>query len=502
MSVPTNIRTLLSGNVVEWARIEFKETWDSDASLKTICAFANDIDNWGGGYIVIGVREKDGRPEYPLLGVPAEKIDGYLKDMLNKCKLIQPEYLPIVEVADYEGKKFIVIWAPGGNSRPYSSPKSMRKDNRERIYFIRKMASTIAPSEAEKRDLYNLANNIPFDDRVNHEAELADLNITLIQSYLKEIGSSLYQESESMDFVDLCKSMNIISTLPEYTKPKNVGLMFFSLEPERFFPYAQIDVVEFPDDTGDRIREKTFRGPLHQQLREALLYIKNSIIQEQIIKVDGVAEARRFFNIPFAAVEEALSNAVYHKGYDVREPIEVRVEPDRMIIVSHPGADRSISQEGLREYRVFSRRYRNRRIGEFLKEMHLTEGRNTEFRKIRNALRNNGSPEPLFETDEERTYFATTLFFHPDFVRSETDEQENDRINDRINDRDMEKFSAHDWAVFEIIQQNPDLTVALIASQLGVSESTVRRAIRKLRSNGFIQREGSNKKGTWIILKQ
>ena len=502
MSVPTNIRTLLSGNVVEWARIEFKETWDSDASLKTICAFANDIDNWGGGYIVIGVREKDGRPEYPLLGVPAEKIDGYLKDMLNKCKLIQPEYLPIVEVADYEGKKFIVIWAPGGNSRPYSSPKSMRKDNRERIYFIRKMASTIAPSEAEKRDLYNLANNIPFDDRVNHEAELADLNITLIQSYLKEIGSSLYQESESMDFVDLCKSMNIISTLPEYTKPKNVGLMFFSLEPERFFPYAQIDVVEFPDDTGDRIREKTFRGPLHQQLREALLYIKNSIIQEQSIKVDGVAEARRFFNIPFAAVEEVLSNAVYHKGYDVREPIEVRVEPDRMIIVSHPGADRSISQEGLREYRVFSRRYRNRRIGEFLKEMHLTEGRNTEFRKIRNALRNNGSPEPLFETDEERTYFATTLFFHPDFVRSETDEQENDRINDRINDRDMEKFSAHDWAVFEIIQQNPDLTVALIASQLGVSESTVRRAIRKLRSNGFIQREGSNKKGTWIILKQ
>ncbi len=42
MSIPTNIKTLLSGSVVEWARIEFKETWDV-ASLKTICAFANDI---------------------------------------------------------------------------------------------------------------------------------------------------------------------------------------------------------------------------------------------------------------------------------------------------------------------------------------------------------------------------------------------------------------------------------------------------------------------------
>ena len=40
MGLPTNIKTLLSGNVVEWARIEFKETWDAEASLKTICAFA------------------------------------------------------------------------------------------------------------------------------------------------------------------------------------------------------------------------------------------------------------------------------------------------------------------------------------------------------------------------------------------------------------------------------------------------------------------------------
>ena len=104
MAVPTNIKTLLSGNVVEWARIEFKETWDAEASLKTICAFANDIDNWGGGYIVIGVKEKDGRPD-ALPGVSPEKIDHYLKDMLNKCKRIQPEYLPIVEVADYEEKK-------------------------------------------------------------------------------------------------------------------------------------------------------------------------------------------------------------------------------------------------------------------------------------------------------------------------------------------------------------------------------------------------------------
>ena len=78
MALPTSIETLLGGQVVEWARIEFKETWDPQASLKTICAFANDIDNWGGGYLVLGVREADGRRE--PIGVPSERVDPWLKD--------------------------------------------------------------------------------------------------------------------------------------------------------------------------------------------------------------------------------------------------------------------------------------------------------------------------------------------------------------------------------------------------------------------------------------
>ena len=118
MSLPTNIKTLLSGNVVEWARIEFKESWKPESSLKTITAFANDIDNWGGGYIVIGVAEDNGRPVLPVKGIPVEQIDSTMKDLLNKCKQIQPEYLPIAAPVDYDDKKLIVVWCPGGQSRP------------------------------------------------------------------------------------------------------------------------------------------------------------------------------------------------------------------------------------------------------------------------------------------------------------------------------------------------------------------------------------------------
>ncbi len=147
-------------------------------------------------------------------------------------------------------------------------------------------------------------------------------------------------------------------------------------------------------------------------------YIKNVIITEKVVKHPDRAEADRFFNFPYAAVEEALSNAVYHRAYDEREPIELRVENDRIEIVSFPGPDRSVMIEGLKSYRVSNRRYRNRRIGDFLKELHLTEGRNTGFKKILDALEANGSPKPEFETDEDRSYIITRLFIHEAFAKA------------------------------------------------------------------------------------
>lgn len=58
------------------------------------------------------------------------------------------------------------------------------------------------------------------------------------------------------------------------------------------------------------------------------------------------------------------------------------------------------------------RRYRNRRIGEFLKELDLTEGRSTGIPKILRVMRANGSPTPIFETDDEHSYFLIRLPIH------------------------------------------------------------------------------------------
>ena len=51
MSLPLNIDDLIHQRKVESARIEYKKDWNPEKVLHSVCAFANDIDNWGGGYI-------------------------------------------------------------------------------------------------------------------------------------------------------------------------------------------------------------------------------------------------------------------------------------------------------------------------------------------------------------------------------------------------------------------------------------------------------------------
>ena len=106
------------------------------------------------------------------------------------------------------------------------------------------MASTVKPSDQDLADLYVMANHVPFDDQICHQADMTDLNITLIRSYLKEVGSDLYEESAGMNFNQLCSQMEISNSTPEYMKPRNVGLLFFSLNPEKYMPCARIDIVE------------------------------------------------------------------------------------------------------------------------------------------------------------------------------------------------------------------------------------------------------------------
>ena len=415
-SLPINLEDLLRQRTVEGERIEYKAGWNPDDILRSVCAFANDFANLGGGYIVIGQNcDCDGIPIFPPAGLNANELDPIQRELLQYCHLIQPNYFPILSVEQFEGRNLIVLWVPGGENRPYQVPKRVTAANKEYLYYIRRYANTVVARGETGRELLSLAARVPFDDRFNQQSGITDLSPKLIESFLREVKSDLADEVDDLSLEALGQQMNVVGGFPEALFPKNVGLLFFNEEPQRFFPATQIDVVWFPEGPGgDRFEEQTFQGPLGRMTREALGTIRRNYLKETVVKRPDRAEAERVWNFPYPAIEEAVVNAVYHRSYDEREPIEVRIEPDQLIVLSFPGPDRSIRMDDLRRGRAVSRRYRNRRIGEFLKELDLAEGRSTGIPKILRAMEANGSPPPEFETDEDRTSFLIRLPAHPD----------------------------------------------------------------------------------------
>jgi len=379
-----------------------------------------------------------------------------------------------------------VLHCPGGDHRPYTAPISLSKKNKGRANWVRRYSSTVRTNPNELQTLHEMAARVPFDDRINHQASLRDLSLSLIKEFLQNVQSPLFEQADSIPFEDLCLQMQIVKRLDEMLKPVNAGLLLFNEKPEQFFPSTQIDVVIYRDEVGDSFSEKIFKGPIHKQLQNALDYIQTNVIHEEVRKVEGRAEANRFYNYPYAAIEEVLANAVYHKSYERRSPIEVNIRLDQIEVLSFPGPLPPVDNKMLKKKRIVSREYRNRRIGDFLKELQLTEGRATGFPKIYDAMKRNGSPDPKFETDEERNYFLAVLPVHPDMdKRGQAGGEAKGEVRGEATEKSLNDTER---AILKLLEKGPSSAEEL-ANELGLKSRSgfFTRTLRGLMKDGFIE---------------
>lgn len=51
----------------------------------------------------------------------------------------------------------------------------------------------------------------------------------------------------------------------------------------------------------------------------------------------------------------------------------------------------------------------------------------------------------------------------------------------------------------ELIRKNPELTYKALGEALAVSTATIKRTLTKMQRGGKVVREGSNRKGKWIL---
>lgn len=492
-NLPINIESLLNGKAIESNRLEFKKGWNPDAIYRTICAFANDFDNTGGGYIVVGVEEKNGKAIRPVFGVDSDSIESIEKEMIGFNNLINPYYQPAVFIEEIDNGLIVVIKVSAGERRPYKVPDQVTSKHKIYNYYIRYNSSTIIAKDDYERELMNLANRTPFDDRGNPNIGLNDISSALVRDFLVAVGSKLADEDLSANLMNVLEQMDLIEGPVESRCIKNVAAMMFSEHPEKFFNTTRVDIVIFPEgrekNPNNMMEIEPIKGSVPNMIKETLNYLKTNIIRKNIIKPKDSEQSIVFFNYPYQALEEAVVNALYHRDYQEREPVEITIEPDKITILSYSGPDHSISMESIKSAAILRpRRYRNRRLGEFLKELGLTEGRATGIPTIQTELKANGSPRASIETDERRTYFLIDIPCHPQVrglnILDETDDLEGNLLK-----------------VYNAIKNNTSIFLADIVDQTGLSLRTVNRCVSKLKEMKRLSRTGSRNDGRWIILK-
>ena len=429
MALPINIEDLLNKRKVESNRIEFKTGWNPDKIYHTICAFATDLENTGGGYILVGVeQDENGIAKRPVKGVPLEAIDGILQDMvgydskISSSNLRTVSYNTKVSLEEVDGKTILAIWVPTGPNRPYCVPESVVSKNKSPLkYYIRSKSSTIEAKGEVLDEVRNLANRIPFDERGNEAIKLEDISGVLVYEHLKAIKSKLADYFAGRPLMDILDEMNLLTGPTENRLIKNVAAMMFCEHPEKFFPVTQVDIVLFPEGSIENpdlmIEVPKIVGPVPLMIRETLSYLRTNVIKKRISKPTDNEKSDKTYNYPYQSFEEAVVNALYHRDYQEREPVEITVEPTHVDILSYSGPDRSITAEAIKEAKKLkARRYRNRRLGDFLKELDLTEGRATGIPSIQKALKDNGSEKATIDTDDDRTYFLMTIPCRSDMV--------------------------------------------------------------------------------------
>ena len=482
MGLPINVSAILNGRTVESNRVEYKRNWNPERILHTVCAFANDYEDLGGGYVMIGIEDDNGC-RGDIIGLTDRDIVEIDRGLINVCNTIEPKYIPEMSVEEIDGKRIVVIWATSDDRRPFKCPVSLgsdKKHNIEKAYYIRHGSHTVRASRDEEVRLMELSRRVSFDERTSSAGTLRDVKRGLVEEYLDSVGSNL--AGQDIPDMELYGMMRLVRGPKEDLRPINAALMMFSPRPEDHFPYSRTEVAIIHDPAGRLMDEATFNGPVNMQIVRAIEFIRDRVIVERVRKVPGQTEALRYFNYPLEAIREVLVNALYHRSYEIPEPVKVYIYNDRIEITSLPGPEPGIPDEDIRNLRMRGRFYRNKRLGDFLKELHLTEGRNTGLAMIVESLRHNGSEPPIYETDADRTYLSVTIPVHPDF--------KGDPIRPAIR-REQRRRSSKDIKqdIIEVLDREGCLPSKTIAMELGYSAVTpvLRRCINELIELGELE---------------
>jgi ATP-dependent DNA helicase RecG len=387
--------------------------------METLSAFANDLQNLGGGYVVCGAKEEKDAHGFPRLvrtGLAANRFKEVENTVLARCReRVSPPLTPLIEElpSDDDSRRVLVFIQPAT-----SAAHTFRRGHEGARHYVRVSRATIEARNGVLRELLIRKGALePWDRRPCNGATANDIDLLALRDALQRMGVFTPERGvepylvEGVQITPFVPSLFIAEPLTGVLRPRNYAVLLFGREPQRFVPGAFAVYSAYPgrDRTDPVSRRFEIAGTLLDQARR----VQELLDAEAVMLFDKTnLKAPNAEKYPRRALQEAMVNALAHRDYELFDPVRFTSYKDRIEFISPGSLPFGVTIEDLRK-RSVTPRWRNQSLAWFLSRLQLAQAEGQGIQTIRSTMKAVGCPPPLFDATEVSV--SCVLRAHPRF---------------------------------------------------------------------------------------
>ena len=433
--------------------------------------------NADGGVLVIGISD-DGK----IIGFNncPQKLNSFRKSIqyLNTEPEIKYEE---IDVTNYKGEndKILLIHI-------YISLTQLIRNQKDEVY-LRRGDSTIKLTDEQIQILKIDRPEVSFEEQLSNRATIECVDEDVLKIYKEKIGATNKTDEEVL----MARGFMRKSFITGEKCLTNAGVLLFAKDPSLFLQTARIRVIKIdgteliPGKDINIIKDETFTLPLYKAIKEVPKFIHTQIKDSTHLTDDGVFETIPEY--PEFTYVEGVTNAVTHRNYVMGgEYIKIFIYSDRMEIRS-PGKLAGLVTLNNIKYVRYSR---NRTISRTLTEFGVVRELNEGVSRIYKEMEENSLAEPEIKVDQGDIFVLTLK-----------NSNYNNKVSSKVSNKVSNKLSKNQEKILKLISENAHISRNELSNKINISETSVYKSIKELKSQGYIERIGSRKNGYWKILK-
>lgn len=402
----------------ESEQVEWKENVaDIDDVIATLAAFANDLANLGGGYVVCGAAEgKDehGFPSITMPGLTADRLKELEGKILTRCReRVHPPITPTVEeISAATAERRILVFIQPATTHAHS----FRGVDGSTKHFVRVSRSTVEARNGVLRDLLVRKKALePWDRRSCSTATMSDLDLLALRDALQRMGVFSPERgvepylSDAVQLSPFVPPLCVREPLSNILRPRNFAMLLFGRDIQRHIPGAfSIFSVYSGVDRSDRHAERHELASTLIEQAKRLTELLNIQAYTAFDKADTVSP--NAVKYPTRALYEAMGNALAHRDYEDPGPVRITVFSDRIEVLSPGPLPLGVDTSAFREGRA-DPRWRNQTLAWFFNRLQIAQAEGQGIPTIIRVMREEGNPPPTLDAYDDRV--VCVLPAHP-----------------------------------------------------------------------------------------